>query len=162
MVREMLLLRTIVAAALFAWPAALLGQAAAPPVQQQVTVTASRAGEPVGETARTTYELDTKALEDYPAVTLDEALNQHAGFELFRRAPSRIANPTSEGISLRGLGSTAASRTLVLEDGAPLSDPFGGWVHWNETPALLVRSVELVTGGGSDLYGSSALGGCDR
>lgn len=129
------------------------------PVPQQVTVTASRSGSPVGETARTTYELDVQALEDYPAVTLDEALEQHAGFALFRRAPSRIANPTSEGISLRGLGSTAASRTLVLEDGAPLNDPFGGWVHWNETPSLLVRSVELVSGGGSDLYGSSALGG---
>ena len=129
------------------------------PVQQQVTVTASRSGEPVGETARTTYELGPKELHDYPAVTLDEALRQHAGFELFRRASSRIANPTSEGISLRGLGSTAASRTLVLEDGAPLNDPFGGWIHWRENPAQLIHSVEIVSGGGSDLYGSSALGG---
>ena len=145
-------------------PALLLVAASAsaqnqPPVQQQVTVTASRSGSPVGETARTTYQLSAEALQQYPAVTLDEALRQHAGFELFRRAPSRIANPTSEGISLRGLGSTAASRTLVLQDGAPLNDPFGGWVHWNETPAQLVHSVELVSGGGSDLYGSSALGG---
>ena len=133
-------------------------QETVPPVAQQVQVNA-QAALPIGETARTVYTLDSTALHDYPAVTLDESLRQHAGFELFRRAPSRVANPTSEGISLRGLGSTAVSRTLVLEDGAPLNDPFGGWIHWNEQPAETVRSVELVTGGGSDLYGSSALGG---
>lgn len=128
-------------------------------VQQQVTVTASRTASPVGETARTEYELSYEELSAYPAVTLDETLRQHAGFELFRRASSRVANPTSEGISLRGLGSTAASRTLVLLDGAPLNDPFGGWVHWDEVPRGAIRSVTLLTGGGSDLYGSSALGG---
>ena len=130
-----------------------------PAVQQQVTVTASRTASPVGETGRTEYELGSEELLAYPAMTLDEALRQHAGFELFRRASSRIANPTSEGISLRGLGSTAASRTLVLLDGAPLNDPFGGWVHWNEVPRDAIGSVTILTGGGSDLYGSSALGG---
>ncbi len=125
----------------------------------QITVTATRSSTPLGETARTTSTLTPTQLHNYPAVTLDESLRQHAGFELFRRAGSRVANPTSEGISLRGLGSTAASRTLVLEDGAPLNDPFGGWVNFNESPQQTVRAVTLVTGGGSDLYGSSALGG---
>ncbi len=128
-------------------------------VAQQVSITAARSSSPLGEIAKTVSTLSTQALHDYPAVTLDEALRQHAGFELFRRAPSRVANPTSEGISLRGLGSTAASRTLVLEDGAPLNDPFGGYIHWNESPEQTIESVTLVSGGGSDLYGSSALGG---
>jgi outer membrane receptor protein involved in Fe transport len=130
-----------------------------PQAQDQVTVTANRSSVPIGETAKTAYTLDPTQLHDYPSVTLDESLRQHAGFELFRRAPSRVANPTSEGISLRGLGSTAVSRTLVLEDGAPLNDPFGGWIHWSESPQQTIQSVTLVTGGGSDLYGSSALGG---
>ncbi len=127
--------------------------------QDQVTVTANRSAVPIGETAKTTSTLTSADLHDYPSVTLDESLSQHAGFELFRRAGSRIANPTSDGISLRGLGSTAASRTLVLEDGAPLNDPFGGWINWTEPPQQTIRAVEIVTGGGSDLYGSSALGG---
>lgn len=126
---------------------------------EQVTVTATRTSLPVGATAKTAYTLSAGDLADYPAPTLDDALRQHAGFELFRRASSRVSNPTTQGISLRGLGSTAVSRTLVLEDGAPLNDPFGGWVHWNETPAQTVEAVTIVTGGGSDLYGSSALGG---
>ena len=132
-----------------------------PPLKTSVTVdvTADRTSVTLGESAKTVYTLTPADLHDYPAVTLDEALGQHAGFELFRRAPNRVANPTSEGISLRGLGSTAASRTLVLEDGAPLNDPFGGYIHWNEQPAQDIGSVTIVTGGGSDLYGSSALGG---
>ena len=125
----------------------------------QVTVTANRSSVPIGETAKTTYTLDFNQLHEYPAVTLDEALRQHAGFELFRRSSSRVQNPTSAGISLRGLGSTAVSRTLVLDDGVPLNDPFGGWIHWSELPQQTVQRVTIVTGGGSDLYGSSALGG---
>lgn len=129
------------------------------PVQQKVQVTSTRSESPVGETARTSFELNAVDLRQYPAITLDESLRQHAGFELFRRSSSRVQNPTSAGISLRGLGSTAASRTLVLQDGAPLNDPFGGWIHWNENPTGSIERVELVSGGGSDLYGSSALGG---
>ena len=109
-------------------------------VRQQVTVTATRSPAAVGETAKTVYRLGAEELHEYPAVTLDESLRQHAGFELFRRSSTRVQNPTSAGVSLRGLGSTAASRTLVLEDGAPLNDAFGGWVHWNESPAQTVEA----------------------
>ncbi len=58
-----------------------------------------------------------------------------------------------------GLGSTAASRSLVNFDGVPLNDPYGGWIHWEEIPAPVIQSVEVVRGGASDLYGSSAIGG---
>ena len=86
-------------------------------------------------------------------------MRQLPGVELFRRSSSLVANPTSQGISLRGLGSTSASRTLVTEDDVPLNDPLGGWIHWQEQPELSIQSVELVRGGASDLYGSSAIGG---
>lgn len=92
-------------------------------------------------------------------IALDGKLRTVPGFELFRRSSSLVANPTTEGVSLRGLGSTAASRSLVLFDGVPLNDPYGGWIHWEEIPAPVIRSVEVVRGGASDLYGSSAIGG---
>lgn len=128
-------------------------------VAEAVTVTATRSAGVVGEHAETMDILSGAELRQFPALTLDETLRQHAGFELYRRAGSRVANPTSEGISLRGLGSTAVSRTLVLEDGVPLNDPFGGWIHWDETAPQAISAVTVATGGGSDLYGSSALGG---
>ena len=62
-------------------------------------------------------------------------------------------------MSLRGLGSTAASRTLVVSGQVPLNDAFGGWVHWDEIPSLGIQDVKLLRGGAADLYGSSAMGG---
>jgi outer membrane receptor protein involved in Fe transport len=128
-------------------------------VEQSATVTATRSSVEMGIVAATVETLSSAKLTEYPALTLDERLRQHAGFELFRRSSSWVANPTSEGISLRGLGSTAASRTLVLSDLVPLNDGFGGWIHWNEQPPETIDAVTLASGGGSDLYGSSAVGG---
>jgi outer membrane cobalamin receptor len=129
------------------------------PATQQITVTATRSSLDLPATANTTYSLSATNLNNFAASALDDKLRQQAGFELFRRSSSRVQNPTSQGISLRGLGSTAASRTLVLQDSVPLNDPFGGWIHWDEIPADAIDAVTIATGGGSDLYGSSALGG---
>ncbi len=150
-----------------AWPQELSTRASTgsasvvppPKTTDAISVTATRSGVELGPTATTITELTPEQLTDYPALTLDDRLRQHAGFELFRRTSGWVQNPTSQGISLRGLGSTAASRTLVLLDNAPLNDPFGGWIHWNELPPEAISAVTIASGGGSDLYGSSALGG---
>jgi len=128
-------------------------------VTEQVTVTAYRA--PLGalESPATTRLLSEAALDTTASITLDSQMRQLPGVELFRRSSSLVANPTSQGISLRGLGSTSASRTLVTEDDVPLNDPVGGWIHWQEQPELAIERIELVRGGASDLYGSSAIGG---
>ncbi len=128
-------------------------------LEQAVTVSATRSLVDAGPEARTMVVLDASRLRQYAALTLDERLRQVAGFALFRRTSSWAANPTSEGVSLRGLGSTAASRSLVLAGGVPWNDGFGGWVHWDELPPEVIEGVSVAEGGGSDLYGSSALGG---
>ncbi|UWZ86106.1 TonB-dependent receptor [Occallatibacter riparius] len=126
---------------------------------EQVTVTAYRA--PMGEleSPAITRQLAQAELQSTATVTMDDKLRQLPGVELFRRSSSLVANPSSQGISLRGLGSTSASRTLVTEDDVPLNDPVGGWIHWEEQPELALSQVELLRGGASDLYGSSAIGG---
>ena len=126
---------------------------------EEITVTAYR--EPLGELQSpvTTRTLSAAALATTPAITMDDQVRQLPGIEMFRRSSSLVANPTSQGISVRGLGSTSASRTLVTQDEVPLNDPIGGWIHWEEEPELAIENVELVRGGASDLYGSSAIGG---
>jgi outer membrane receptor protein involved in Fe transport len=141
-------------------PATAPAQAAAvPPVHETISVTAYRA--PLGEleSPASTRTLTTSDLEEAAPITLDGQLRLIPGAETFRRSSSLVANPSSQGISLRGLGSTSASRTLVTEDDIPLNDAFAGWIHWEELPELSIRSVEVVRGGASDLYGSSAIGG---
>jgi len=126
---------------------------------EQVTVTAYRAPLGLLDSPITTRLLTQSALDTTAAVTLDGELRQLPGVELFRRSSSLVANPSSQGISLRALGSTSASRTLVIQDDVPVNDAFAGTIHWLEQPELTIRSIELMRGGASDLYGSSAIGG---
>ena len=129
------------------------------PVTGQVTVSATRTESRLGDTAASVEILDRQRISQTAAVTLDDTLRQIPGFTLFRRSGSRTANPTSQGVSLRATGASGASRAVVLEDGVPLNDPFGGWVYWNRVPREAIDRVEVLRGGASDLYGSAALGG---
>src|SRR5216683_7466780 len=126
---------------------------------EEVQVTALRTPLALDASASSVRTMSPEQLREAPGFVLDDRLRQVAGFQLFRRTSSWVSNPTSQGTSLRGLGSTAASRTLVLSDQVPLNDAFGGWIHWNEIPTLAIQDVELMRGGASDLYGSSAIGG---
>ena len=128
-------------------------------LSERVTVTASRAETRLGETAASVVVLSSEELETTAALTPDDALRQVPGFQLFRRTGSRAANPTAQGVSLRGVGASGASRAVVLYDGVPLNDPFGGWVYWARVPREGVERVEVLRGGASSLYGSAALGG---
>ena len=128
-------------------------------VSQQVQVTAYRASTLVSDLPLSDVQLTREDLQDTPALELDDDLRQVPGFSLYRRSSSRTANPTTQGVSLRGLGANGASRALVLEDGFPLNDPFGGWVYWDRVPAEAISDVEISQEGGSSLYGSDALGG---
>jgi outer membrane receptor protein involved in Fe transport len=127
--------------------------------KEQVIVSASRTQLRLSEAPGSTVSLSEKDVASTPALTVDDMLRQVPGFALFRRSGSRAANPTSQGVSLRGLGASGPSRALVLEDGIPLGDPFGGWIYWGRIPKTEVASVEVFRGGVSDLYGSNALGG---
>ncbi|MDQ3687918.1 MAG: TonB-dependent receptor [Acidobacteriota bacterium] len=129
------------------------------PVAEVVTITATRTATPLSETAASVRVLSSTDLAATSAVTLDDALRQVPGFTLFRRAGSRTANPTAQGVSLRGVGASGASRAVVLADGVPLNDPFGGWVYWGRVPRESVGRLEVLRGGASSLYGSGALGG---
>jgi outer membrane receptor protein involved in Fe transport len=124
---------------------------------ETITVTATRTKTRLADTPASVVVLDRSTVLN--ATTADDALRQVPGFALFRRTGSRTANPTSQGVSLRGVGASGASRALVLDDGIPLNDAFGGWVYWGRVPRAALDRVEVLRGGASDLYGSAAMGG---
>jgi outer membrane receptor protein involved in Fe transport len=126
---------------------------------ERVTVTAARTETRLAETAASVVVLGHEELESAAALTADDVLRQAPGFQLFRRTSSRAANPTAQGVSLRGVGASGASRAVVLYDGVPLNDPFGGWVYWGRIPREGLGRVEVLRGASSSLYGSGALGG---
>ena len=128
-------------------------------VGEQITVTAERTLTRLSQTAASVVVLSDEELSSTAALTLDDALRQVPGFSLFRRSGSRTANPTSQGVSLRGVGASGASRAVVLADGIPINDPFGGWIYWGRVPRESIDRIEVVRGGASHLYGTDALGG---
>jgi len=123
-----------------------------------VVVTATRGAERLPSASSSTV-LTSAELSNMAAGALDDALRSTPGFTLFRRSSSRVANPTTQGVTLRGVSGSGSSRTLVLADGVPLNDPFGSWVYWNRIPLAAVDRVEVVRGATGDLYGAGALGG---
>jgi outer membrane receptor protein involved in Fe transport len=129
------------------------------PVTEEVVVTARGSPARLGDTAASAVVVSGEELESAAAPTIDDALRQVPGFALFRRTGSRTANPTSQGVSLRGSGASGASRAIVLADGVPLNDPFGGWVYWGRIPRASLERIEVLRGGASDLWGSGALSG---
>jgi outer membrane receptor protein involved in Fe transport len=128
-------------------------------VAETVTVTPARAELRLSAAPASVSVFDAKDVNNAAAQTFDDLLRQAPGFSIFRRSSSVVANPTTQGVSLRGAGASGASRTLVLSDGVPLNDAFGGWVYWDRVPRAAVDRIELVRGGSSDLYGSDALSG---
>lgn len=128
-------------------------------LNQSVTVTANRTQTLLSDVPLADIQLTRADFQAIPALTLDDALRQVPGFSLFRRSSSRTANPTAQGVSLRGLGASGSSRALVLEDGIPMNDPFGAWVYWDRVPRESIGEIEIAQEGASSLYGSDALGG---
>jgi outer membrane receptor protein involved in Fe transport len=129
------------------------------PFFEAVNVTSSRTDVPRADPTVTVTVIPASELLSAAAVSIDDALKMVPGFTLFRRTSSRVSNPTAQGVSLRGLGGTGASRSLVLANGIPLNDAFGGWVYWDKVPQAAIDRIEVQRGSGTDLYGADAVGG---
>jgi outer membrane receptor protein involved in Fe transport len=128
-------------------------------VLESVTVTATRAERRAGDVPASVSVIAAEEIKESPAVVADDILRQTPTFSLFRRTSSLSSHPTSQGVSLRGIGPSGVSRTLVLLDGVPFNDPFGGWVYWSRVPLGGTDHIEVVDSSSSNLYGNYAMGG---
>jgi iron complex outermembrane receptor protein len=136
-----------------------LAQEPAPPRLAPIVVTPSRLEQEAGEAPASVTVIEGRDVRESPSQTVDDLLRQVPSFSLFRRSSSMVTHPTAQGVSLRGIGPSGASRALVLYDDVPVNDPFGGWVYWSRLPLLAIDRIEVVRGGGSALWGNGALGG---
>lgn len=128
-------------------------------VLENVVVTATRTERRLGAIPASVNVVTSEAIKASPAVIADDVLRSVPSFSLFRRTSSIAAQPTTQGVSLRGIGPSGQSRTLVLLDGVPFNDPFGGWVYWTRVPLLSVDQIEMTEDTASSLYGNIAMGG---
>jgi outer membrane receptor protein involved in Fe transport len=112
-----------------------------------------------GDKAFDVVTIDPARIAESASDRLETVLADVAGLQQFRRADSRSANPTSQGISLRGIGGNASSRALLVLDGVPQADPFGGWVPFPAYATDRLGLIRVTRGGGSGYFGPGALAG---
>ena len=147
-------------------PAFLLlmaGTAAAPAAAQgsegEVVVVGRGLAARPGDKAFDVVTIEPARVSENAANRLESVLADVAGLQQFRRSDSRSANPTSQGISLRGIGGNASSRALLVLDGVPQADPFGGWVPFPAYATDRIGVIRVTRGGGSGYFGPGALAG---
>ena len=129
------------------------------PIRESIVVTEPAGSDWWRRGATGTTVLSSKELQQLPGLTMDESLRVISGLSLFRRTPSRASNPTTHGVTMRGLSASGSSRGLVLLDGIQLNDGFGGWVTWTRLPTLATSTVSIDRGPQGATFGSDALGG---
>tara|TARA_R110002072_G_scaffold301164_1_gene480161 strand:+ start:23405 stop:26299 length:2895 start_codon:yes stop_codon:yes gene_type:complete len=145
----------------YAVGAGVFSAAHAQPAEQQVeeiTVTGSRIVRRDFEGTSPVFTLDSSSIQDAGTPQIEQVLNELP--QLVPTITTTSNNPSNGGqaqVDLRGLGT---SRTLVLMDGIRLQPSnVSGTIDLNTVPAGLIDSIEIVTGGGSAVYGSDAIAG---
>jgi iron complex outermembrane receptor protein len=129
------------------------------PMRETVVVSETRTAEQLGDLPAHITVLSAEEVSRSAALTVDDFLKRVPSFSLFRRSSSLVSQPTTQGVSLRGIGASGVSRTLVLLDGVPFNDPVGSWIYWSKIPQMQIEKIEIDEGGVSSLYGSSAMAG---
>jgi outer membrane receptor protein involved in Fe transport len=139
-----------------------LALAAMPAVAQtgpDIVVTGRGLDDRPGDRTADVVTIDAARISANASDRLESVLADVAGLQQFRRSDSRSANPTSQGISLRGIGGNASSRALLVLDGVPQADPFGGWVPFPAYATDRLGRIRVTRGGGSGYFGPGALAG---
>ena len=127
--------------------------------QAAIVVTGKALPEAKAERVYGVQRISRREIEQSPSHELDQLLKDIPGLQLFRRSDARSGHPTSQGVTLRALGGNASSRALLVLDGVPQSDPFGGWVNWPAYEPEDLSEIRVVRGGGSVANGPGALAG---
>ncbi|HXG82329.1 MAG TPA: TonB-dependent receptor [Sphingomicrobium sp.] len=129
------------------------------PPRATIVVTGRALPDPAAERAYSVERFDRDRIERSPSHDLDQLLKEVPGLQLFRRSDARSGHPTGQGVTLRALGGNASSRALLVLDGVPQSDPFGGWINWPAYDPATLEEIRIVRGGGSVTHGPGALAG---
>ena len=96
--------------------------------------------------------IKNKALEDFQACTLSEGLKFQPGLRV--ETNCQTCNYTQ--LRINGLG---GGYSQILINGRPIFSPLMGMYGLEQLPKNMIDRIEVVRGGGSSLYGSSAIGG---
>ncbi|HBK72374.1 MAG TPA: TonB-dependent receptor [Flavobacteriaceae bacterium] len=121
-------------------------------ILDQVTVTGTRTDKRRTNSAVIVNVINSTTLDNVQACTLAEGLKFQTGLRV--ETDCQTCNYTQ--LRMNGL---AGGYSQILINGRPIFSPLTGLYGLEQIPANMIDRIEVVRGGGSALYGSSAIGG---
>jgi len=118
----------------------------------QVVVTGTKTFKRRTESPVIVNVIDSRQLESVQACNLAEGLNFQPGIRV--ETDCQTCNYTQ--LRMNGL---AGGYSQILINGRPIFSPLTGLYGMEQIPTNMIDRIEIVRGGGSSLYGSSAIGG---
>ena len=123
-----------------------------PLLVDQVVVTATRTDQRQTDAPVIVGVINSETLENAQACTLSEGLKFQPGLRV--ETDCQTCNYTQ--LRMNGL---AGGYSQILINGRPIFSPLTGLYGLEQIPTNMIDRIEVVRGGGSALYGSSAIGG---
>ena len=118
----------------------------------QVVVTGTKTFKRRTESPVIVNVIDNKQLQRVQACNLSEGLNFQPGIRV--ETDCQTCNYTQ--LRMNGL---TGGYSQILINGRPIFSPLTGLYGMEQIPTNMIDRIEIVRGGGSSLYGSSAIGG---
>ncbi|GFD91292.1 TonB-dependent receptor [Alteromonas sp. KUL156] len=121
-------------------------------ILDQVTVTGTRTDKRRTNSPVIVNVINSQTLSDVQACNLSEGLKFQTGLRV--ETDCQTCNYTQ--LRMNGL---AGGYSQILINGRPIFSPLTGLYGLEQVPTNMIERIEVVRGGGSALYGSSAIGG---
>mgnify|MGYP001174403738 CR=1 FL=1 len=118
----------------------------------QVVVTATKTFKKRTDIPVIVNIIDSKKMQDVQACNLSEVLNFQSGVRV--ETDCQTCNYTQ--LRMNGLG---GGYSQILINGKSIFSPLAGLYAMEQLPVSMIDKVEVIKGGGSSLYGSSAVAG---
>ncbi len=118
----------------------------------EVVITGTKTFKRQTESAVIVNVLDSKTIQNVAAQTVSETLNFQPGLRM--EVDCQTCNYSQ--LRMNGLG---GAYSQILVNGRSVFSPLTGLYGLEQLPAEMVDRIEVVRGGASALYGSSAIGG---
>ncbi len=118
----------------------------------EVVITGTKTFKRQTESAVIVGVMDSKAIENVAAQTISESLNFQPGLRM--ETDCQTCNYSQ--LRMNGLG---GAYSQVLINSRSVFSPLTGLYGLEQMPTEMVERIEIVRGGASALYGSSAIGG---
>ena len=126
---------------------------------EDILVTAGRSDRKAKDIPLHTTVMPREEVQVAPESGMSDIVRQITSLNLASDQSSLVAIHRDQSLNFRGVSGSSVSHGLLLVDGLPVLDPYNGSANWTKVAKEHVDRVEVVSGGGANVWGNLALSG---